>query len=103
MRDLSHHDAIPRHAVVRADGGGGAIAASRLVALRHGPCRLSAEADDGRGTGGGIRLVLPPAVLACLDLAAAAARLAGRRSLPGDVVPLQAVELALVSAHSPPL
>ena len=49
-----------------------------------------------------LRLVLSPSLLASLDLAATAARLAGGRALPGDVVPLQAFELPLASADPPP-
>ena len=46
----------------------------------------------------GYALVLPAAVLARLDLAAAAGRLAGGAAVPGDVVPLQAVEPVVASA-----
>src|SRR5262249_54014517 len=95
VRDVPRPDAVPGDAAVPADGGGGPAGAQGLVAVRHGPRRLPAAAHDAGGTGRGVRLVLPPAVLARFDLASAAGRLAGGAAVPGDVVPVQAVEPVL--------
>src|SRR5688572_1955510 len=102
MCDLSHHDAVPRDAAVPADGGGGAAAAPGLVAVRHGTRGLPPEAHDVRATGGRVRVVLPPAVFAPLDLAPAPRRPPGRPRVPGDVVPVQARQLALARPHPAP-
>ena len=102
MRDLPHPDAVSRDAAVPADGGGGAAAAQELVAVRHGARRVSAQAHESRTARRGIRLVLPASVLAPLDLAAPAGGCARGHPLPGDVVSLQTLELALALADSPP-
>ena len=102
VRHVPHPDALSGHAAVPPDGVRGAAAAQGLAALRHGARRLPPPAHDAGGAGGGLRLVLRAALLARLDLAAAAGRLAGRAALPGDVVPLQAIEPALAPADPPP-
>src|SRR6476620_11292255 len=99
MRHVPHPDAVPGHAAVPANAVRRPTAAHRLVALRHRPRRLSTETDDGAATGGRVRVVLPKAILAHVDLAAAAGRLAGGAGVPGDGLPLQAVELAVAPAH----
>ena len=58
-----------------------------------------AQAHDSGRTRARLRLDLPAAVLACLDLAPAAGAVAGRAALPRHVVSLQAVEPLLASAH----
>ncbi len=93
---------LPGHAAVPADGERGAVAAQGLVALRHGARRLPPPAHDAGGTGRGVCLVLPAAVLARVDLAKAPGGLAVGGAVPGDVVPLQAVEPALAPADPPP-
>ena len=80
----------------------GRLLAQGLAALRHVARGLPPPAHDARGARGGLRLVLRAAVLARLDLATTAGRLAGRAALPGDVVPLQAVEPALAPVDPAP-
>src|SRR5262249_4317072 len=92
---------VPGHAAVPPDGGRGATPAQGLAALRHGTRRLPPEAHDGGGAGRRLCLVLRAAVLAPLDLAETAGGLACCGALPGDVVPIQAFEPALASAHPP--
>src|SRR5262245_36113644 len=46
-------------------------------------------------------MVLSAALFAWLDLASPASRFAGCAPLPGDVIPLQALESSLALAHSP--
>ena len=92
LRHVSHPDAVPGHAAVPATGGRGAAAAPQLGPLRHRARRLSAEAPHARRTRAGLRLAVPAAVLARVDLEAPArggVRVAGvlRRG-----VPLQALE-----------
>ena len=77
VRDLSHPDALSRHAAVPATGGRGPAAASGLDPVRHGPRGVPAQAHDARGTGARLRLALSAAVLPRLDLAAAARSVAG--------------------------
>src|SRR5262249_24958047 len=93
---------VPGDAAVRADGARGPAAAQGLVAIRHGPRRVPAQAPDGRAARGGVRLVLPPAVLARVDLAAAAGGPGGGAAVPGAVLPLQALEPLLVHADPRP-
>ena len=102
MRHLSYPHALSGHAAIPPDGFGGAAFAQGLAALRHVARGLPAPAHVARGARGGLRLVLRPALLALLDLASTAGRLACRSAVPGDVVPLQAVEPALAPPHSPP-
>src|SRR5262249_21924887 len=102
VRHVSHPDAVSGHAAVSADGGGGPYPAPELDALRHGACRLPAEAHDAGTTRPRVRLVLSPAVLARLDLAPPAGRRPGRAAVPGDVLLVQALELAVVPADSSP-
>ena len=102
VRHVPHPDALPGHAAVPADGVRGAAPAQGLVAVRHGARRLPPPAHDAGGAIRGLRLVLRAAVLARLDLAAATRRLACGAAVPGDVVPLQAVEPALAPADPAP-
>ena len=102
MRDLSHPHALSGHAAVPPDGIGGPALAQGLAALRHVARGLPPPAHVARGARGGLRLVLRTAFLALLDLASTAGRLACRPALPGDVVPLQAVEPALAPPDPAP-
>src|SRR5690606_23039239 len=74
--------------------------ASRLAAVRHRARRFRAEADDRRGAVRRIRMVLPAALLASLDLAPAPGGLAGGARLSLDVVFVQAIEPDLALADS---
>src|SRR5271169_606760 len=96
--DVPHPDAVSGDAAVSANGSARAHPASRLDALRHGPCRLSAKAYDSRRTRAGICLDLPALVFACVDLATAPGGLAGHSPVFGNVVPLQALEPFLAPA-----
>src|SRR5262245_47181129 len=102
MCDVSHPDPLPRDAAVSADGVGGAAAAQELEPVRHGPCGIPPAADVARATGGRVRVVLPAAVLAFLDLAASAAGRVRGAGVPRDVVSLQTLEpvLALSDSHA---
>ncbi len=103
VRHVSHPHALSGHAAVPPDGGGGAPAAPQLGSLRHGARGVPPTAHVVRGTGAGVRVDLPAAVLARVDLAAAARGLARGSAVPGDVVPVQAIEplLALADPASP--
>ena len=92
----------PGTPLFRAMESEGRLAAQELEPLRHVARRLSAPAHDAGRAGGGLRLVLRSPVLAPLDLAAEAGRLAGRAAVPGDVVPLQAIESPLAPLDPPP-
>ncbi len=61
---------------------------SRLASLRHGACRVRAEAHDGRRAHERLRAQLPAAFLARLDLAPAAEGLARGVAVSCDVIPL---------------
>ena len=71
---LTPYPGTPLFAQMEARGPAAAQATGRCTTR---PRRLPAEAHDAGATGGGLCLVLPPAVLASLDLAAPAARLCG--------------------------
>src|SRR5438105_4301032 len=101
MCHVSHPDAISRHAALRADGAPGATVAQNVVEIRHGQRRLSPGAHDARATGRRLCLVLPPPLLALLDLAPPARGSAGGAALPGDVVSLQALEPYMAFPDSP--
>src|SRR5262249_21511799 len=103
VRDLPHPDALPGHSPFPADGGGGAHPAPQLDPVRHGTRRLPPQTHDAAAARGRLLLVLPEAVLARLDLATAAQRPSGRPALPGDVIPVQALEPAVVFPDPPPL
>src|ERR1700730_9621460 len=98
VRYLSHPHALPRDATVSPDGSARPDPASRLESLRHRPRCLSAQAHDPAGTRARICLDISAPVLACFDLAASSARLSGYPALPGDVVPLQALQSLLAPA-----
>ena len=68
---------------------------TRLDAVRHGARGFPPEAHDARGAGGRLRLALPAAFLARIDLAPPPAGLAGGAAVSGDVVPVQAIEPVL--------
>jgi len=61
--------------------------------------RVPPAAHDRGAAGRRLRVALPAPVLARLDLAPAARRLASRRAVPGDVVPLQGLQPRLAPAH----
>src|SRR5580700_1165676 len=98
MFDLPHPHALSGYAAVSADGGARPHPTLRLDALRHRPCRLSAEAYDSRGTGAGIRVDLPATLLACIHLEKAAGRLASDSAVSGNVLPLQTIQPLLAPA-----
>src|SRR5690606_19889272 len=98
VRDVPYSDAVSRHAALRRSRAAEPHRASRLAALRHGARRVRAEADDGRGALRRIRVVLPAAVLASVDLAPPSEGLAGGARLSRDVVLVQAIELDLALA-----
>src|SRR5262249_23419347 len=102
VRDLPHPHAVPGHADVPPDGCRGPAAPQGLAALRHGPRRLPPPPPVARGARTGLRLVLRDALLAPIDLATQAGRRARRAGLPGDVVPLQAIEPILAPADPAP-
>src|SRR5258707_5281274 len=99
---VPHSDAVSRDAAVPADGGGGPPAASRLVALRHGARSVSSEAHDAGRAGARLFVDLRAAVLAPVDLAAAAGGLAGGANVSGNVVFIQTVELVVALVDSKP-
>ena len=72
LRHVSHPDAIPGHAAIPATGGRGAAAAPQLGSVRHRARRLSAETPDARRARVGLRLAVPAAVLARVNLEASA-------------------------------
>src|ERR1700722_87090 len=103
MRHVSHSHALSRDPAVSADGSARPHSAPRLDALRHRPRRLPAKAHDARRTGTRLRVDLPAAVLARLDLAPASQsrnmeRPAGHPALPRHVVSLQTFEPLLAPA-----
>src|SRR5262245_47953899 len=100
MRHLSHHDALSRNAAVPPDGGGGTTAPSKLEFVRHGACRLPPQPDERGRSRLRIRVVLRDAFFTSVDLAAPSARRSGHSAVPRDVVPLQALELALARVDS---
>ena len=103
VRDVPHPDALSRHAAVPADGGRGPAAAPRLDALRHGARRLPAAAHDARASWTqGYALVLPAAVLARARSGGAGRTTGAPCRLPGDVVPLQALEPVLAPVDPAP-
>src|SRR5258708_17996044 len=102
VRDIPHSDAVSRDAAVPAYGSGGPPAASRLVALRHGARSVSSEAHDTGRAGARLFVDLRAAVLASVDLAAAAGGLAGGSDVSGNVVFIQAVELVLALVDQAP-
>src|SRR5258708_7448977 len=103
VRHIPYSDAVSWDAAVPPDGSGGPSAASRLDALRHGARRVSSEAHDPGRAGARLCVDLRAAVLAPVDLAAAAAGLAGGANVPGNVVFIQAVELVLALVDQAPL
>src|SRR2546426_12293554 len=102
MRYLSHPHPVSRHAALPATRSRRATPPQGLDPLRHGPRGFPAAPHDTRRVGRGLCLVLPPALLARLDLAAPPPRLPGRAALLGYVVPLQAFQPPLALSHSPP-
>src|SRR5258705_5911923 len=97
MCDLPHSDALSGHTIVRADGARRATAAQELGVVRHRARRVPAEADDPSAIGRWLRMVLPTVILTSIDLAAASARLAKCAAIPGNVVPLPAIQPGLAS------
>src|SRR5450631_2086745 len=98
VRHLPHPHAVSGDAAVPSDGSARPHPPPRLDSLRHRPCRLSTEAYDSPGTRTGICLDLPAPLLSRVHLAPPTGAIAGHPPLPGDVVPLQALQSILAPA-----
>ena len=100
MRHLPHHDTLPWHTAVPPAGSRRAVAAPGLEPLRHRPLRVSTEKHDARATRGGLPVVLQDAVLTRFDLATTPGGLERSAVVPRRVVPLQAIQPAVVCTDS---
>src|SRR5262249_24569951 len=100
MRHVSHPDAVSGHAAASQARGRGTAPPPRLESLRPRTRRVSSEADDPSGARAGLCLALSETLLARLDLAPPAQRLAGGHAVSRDVVPLQALESILALSDS---
>src|SRR5450631_2426997 len=98
VRHLPHPHAVSRDPAVPSDGSARPHPSPRMDSLRHQPCGLSTEPHDSPGTRTGIRLDLPAPLLARIHLAAPTGAISGHPPLPGDVVPLQALQPILPPA-----
>src|SRR5262249_8242665 len=99
VRHLPHLDSVPGDAALPADGGRGALAPQELEPLRHGARRLPAAPHVTGGARRRLRLALRAALFACVDLETPPGGSARRARVPGDVVPLQALEQVLAFSH----
>src|SRR6185437_4110566 len=101
VRNLSHPDPVSWYTAVPSAGAGGTHPASELGSLRHRPRGVPAEANEHRGAGPRVRVVLRHAILASLHLEAPPQRFEGRTGISGHELPLQALEPLLAPADTP--
>src|SRR5262249_34864148 len=103
MRDVSHPDAVSSDAALCANGIARTPLASRLVKVRHVPCRIPTEAYHSRRTEAWLRLYLPAIVPSRVHMEEAFRRLARGCAGSRDVVSIQTVQplLALADQETP--